>query len=565
MEQSGRQFLLRCAFGDFVLDSAEAALTCRGESVPIAPKEFELLRALVSRAGHLVQKEELIRQVWPDTFVSDSSLLRNISVLRRHLGYDAIRTVPKRGYAFALPVVTLESSVAAITDSLGPEREVAIASQPAHRDTKLVQQPNSAETASQCSIRASDDVIDAHLQESHSSPVQEQSVWLTRHMAILAVVILFAATAMFPGLPRPRIGHDSIREASLSTAIVPQENPESARLCKIAWFYRNKATGGDLEKAIAFFRKATKVAPNDSRAWAGLTDALVAEVQTAELDQERSAAMDSAKLAAQKAVIFGASLPEAHMAAGVVDWQAGDTAEAEKEFKKALALNPQSGEAQYVYASMLSETGRLSEAKAPYDRALQLEPSSVRVVANAATLYARLGLFDQGLQLLHRAIDMNRESVLVYGDLGQVLTRMHKYREAAMAFHRARVLTGTFQSETYNAQEAYCLAQLGKKEQARATVRMLNMRRERQGAEALAIAILYSGLNDNKEAEAALRQAIAAGEITPIVAADQPYFESLRKDAAFAQLTAATADQRKQSLTVEEPPADAKVSGNGPN
>lgn len=95
------------AFGEFVLDVQEATLTCRGEAIPLSPKEFELLCLLVREAGHLIERERLIRHVWPDTFVSDSSLLRTISVLRKHLGHDSIRTVPKRGYAFAQPVVKL--------------------------------------------------------------------------------------------------------------------------------------------------------------------------------------------------------------------------------------------------------------------------------------------------------------------------------------------------------------------------------------------------------------------------------------------------------------------------
>lgn len=100
---------MRFAFGAFVLDRSEAALTCSGEPVPLAPKELELLHVLVSQAGHLIHKEALIRSVWPDTFVSDSSLLRNVSVLRRHLGHDCIRTVPKRGYVFVLPVERFEN------------------------------------------------------------------------------------------------------------------------------------------------------------------------------------------------------------------------------------------------------------------------------------------------------------------------------------------------------------------------------------------------------------------------------------------------------------------------
>jgi YVTN family beta-propeller protein len=100
----------RLAFGEFVLDLQEAALTCRGQAILLSAKEFELLWLLVSHAGHLIHKETIIRHVWPDTFVSDSSLLRTISVLRKHLGRDAIRTFPKRGYAFSQPVAELDSS-----------------------------------------------------------------------------------------------------------------------------------------------------------------------------------------------------------------------------------------------------------------------------------------------------------------------------------------------------------------------------------------------------------------------------------------------------------------------
>jgi YVTN family beta-propeller protein len=104
-DESGR----RLGFGEFVLDLQNAALTCRGEPIPLSPKEFELLCLLVVHAGRLVEKETLIRSVWPDTFVSDSSLLRTISILRKHLGHESIRTIPKRGYAFVPPVVKLEN------------------------------------------------------------------------------------------------------------------------------------------------------------------------------------------------------------------------------------------------------------------------------------------------------------------------------------------------------------------------------------------------------------------------------------------------------------------------
>ncbi|HJQ22849.1 MAG TPA: winged helix-turn-helix domain-containing protein [Blastocatellia bacterium] len=96
-------------FGEFQLDVKERALLRRGQSLPLTPKAFDTLLVLVENAGSLIEKDEIMRAVWPDSFVEEVGLARNISVLRKVLGQDAtgqpfIETVPKRGYRFAAPV-----------------------------------------------------------------------------------------------------------------------------------------------------------------------------------------------------------------------------------------------------------------------------------------------------------------------------------------------------------------------------------------------------------------------------------------------------------------------------
>jgi DNA-binding winged helix-turn-helix (wHTH) protein/Tol biopolymer transport system component len=93
------------AFGEFLLDTREHLLTCRGEPVRLAPKAFDILLLLVQNAGKLVEKDVVLRQVWPDTFVEEGNLAKHISMLRRALsetanGGEYIETVPKRGYRF---------------------------------------------------------------------------------------------------------------------------------------------------------------------------------------------------------------------------------------------------------------------------------------------------------------------------------------------------------------------------------------------------------------------------------------------------------------------------------
>ena len=98
-------------FGPFRLDSGEHLLYRSGQAVPLTPKAFEALLVLVEKHGHVVGKEELMKRLWPETFVEEGSLTFNISVLRKVLGDDRqngnrfIETVPRRGYRFIATVV----------------------------------------------------------------------------------------------------------------------------------------------------------------------------------------------------------------------------------------------------------------------------------------------------------------------------------------------------------------------------------------------------------------------------------------------------------------------------
>src|SRR5215467_6117454 len=96
-------------FGPFRLDPDERLLSRENQPVPLAPKVIDTLLVLVESRGHLVDKDELMKRVWPDAFVEEGSLNKNVSVLRKALGQwdggqDYIETIPKRGYRFAAPV-----------------------------------------------------------------------------------------------------------------------------------------------------------------------------------------------------------------------------------------------------------------------------------------------------------------------------------------------------------------------------------------------------------------------------------------------------------------------------
>ncbi len=88
-------------FGEFTVDAGERLISRAGEPVPLTHKAFDLLVVLLERRGRLVDKDEIFKLVWPGTFVEESNLTYNISMLRKALGdADFIETVPKRGYRF---------------------------------------------------------------------------------------------------------------------------------------------------------------------------------------------------------------------------------------------------------------------------------------------------------------------------------------------------------------------------------------------------------------------------------------------------------------------------------
>src|SRR5215475_11196422 len=96
-------------FGPFRLEVAERRLLRDGDPVNLTPKNFDLLALLVENHGHLMEKDKLVKALWPDSFVEEANLNVNVSALRRALGESPtesqfIETVPRRGYRFVASV-----------------------------------------------------------------------------------------------------------------------------------------------------------------------------------------------------------------------------------------------------------------------------------------------------------------------------------------------------------------------------------------------------------------------------------------------------------------------------
>src|SRR6266496_5189976 len=108
-------------FGPFRLDATERLLLRNEQHVPLTPKAFETLLVLVEHGGHVIDKDELMKKVWPNTFVEEVNLAKNVSSLRKILGGERsehyIETIPKRGYRFTAGVKEVwEDGVPVVTE-----------------------------------------------------------------------------------------------------------------------------------------------------------------------------------------------------------------------------------------------------------------------------------------------------------------------------------------------------------------------------------------------------------------------------------------------------------------
>lgn len=112
-------------FGDFRLNPSDHSLVCDGKPISLTPKSFDILVVLIESKGRLVTKDELMKKIWPDSFVEEANLTVNVSALRRALG-DApehqryIETVPKMGYRFIAPVTQVTNGETSAAPAMSP-------------------------------------------------------------------------------------------------------------------------------------------------------------------------------------------------------------------------------------------------------------------------------------------------------------------------------------------------------------------------------------------------------------------------------------------------------------
>jgi len=182
-------------FAGYRVDPVERLLTRYGDPIHLPPKVFETLIVLVENPGKLVAKDEFITRIWPDTFVEESTLARNISDLRKALGHAPdspkfIETVPKHGYRFVAAVRASSSAAENIVIEL-------------HRSSRIVsEETESAVELAPSEIAPMNGCLIPSTSPDLKKPLATRLVWI----ALGAVIVTAVVTSIFgrraAGLPQ---------------------------------------------------------------------------------------------------------------------------------------------------------------------------------------------------------------------------------------------------------------------------------------------------------------------------------------------------------------------------
>lgn len=638
-------------FGPFRLDTVEKVLLRDGEPVPLTPKAFDTLVALVERSGHLVKKDELMRAVWSDAFVEESNLTNNVYALRKMLGEGEngksyIETVPKRGYRFTAPVKELP-----LETWLVEKRTV----------TRVVSEETVRDDAPPQPMIGSGESLVFEPARAHA---QQSSKWRWLPVALLGLSLVIVGVFAYRSLtadhsltaaPRPPIesiavlpfkplvteGRDEVLEVGMADTLIAklsnigevtvrplsavrrygglEQDPSeagrklgveavldgtiqrsgervrvAARLVSVSdgkqlWegrfetpftdifsvqdaisekvaaslkprltsaeerqlakhytdnveayqlylrgtHHALKRTLPETQRAISYFQQAIDRDPSYALAYVGLADAHISSL-AANLPPHEF--LPQARAAAQKAVEIDDTLAAAHAQLGfVIFWWDRDWGASEKEFKRALELDPNSATAHVFYAHLLSNTGRHADAVAEAKRAIDLDPLNLRNNALEGQFLIHAGRTDEALARLRETLEMEPNYFLAHLYAASAYVEKGMYWEALGEARKAREISGgkSVYSEAFL---GFALAKAGKEAEALSLLKDLLKSANEAYVSPYTIALIYNGLGKDDQALTWLERAYAQRAPGMVFLKVEPKWNNLRSEPRFQEL-----------------------------
>lgn len=631
-------------FGPFRLDTAEHLLLRNEESIQLPPKAFEMLVLLVENSGHVLQKNELIEALWPDSFVAETNLTQNIFLVRKALGDERgtprfIKTVPRVGYRFVAPVNRVwDESDAVVVESHTRER-IVVKEEIVEHEIETDEDLNNSRAAAVISrlrqrrwklgLAAAGVIVVLGIaaffyQSIATRSMREKKIASIRSLAVLPFVPLdeesrdrylgvgmaealitrlghlqqisvrpigtvqkYADSELDPKLIGREFSVDAVLKGRIQKAgtrlrvsaqllsardgtalwtenfeenyadilslqdevadhLASQISAARGEPAKSLWarqrpqnvdayeayvkgrYFWNKRTADSGRKAIEYFKRSLEIDPSFARGYAGLADChLLYASEAADLLRP----LGTFEFLVARAIELDDSLAEPHAALAyhksAVEW---DWSGAEKEFERAVALNPNYVTAHHWHAYNLISMGRSREAIAEMERARAIDPVSLIINTDLGHIYYLARQNENALAGLQRALEMDPNFGIARERLGEVYAAQGRYEEAIAELQRARALFGGGAGEI-EARLGYVYAASGRKAMAQAELNEITKRNKAsQTFGDSATALILAALGEKEQAFKVLYEAAKRRDSLMALYKVDPMFDSLRAD-----------------------------------
>lgn len=456
-----------------------------GQPVPLKPKILDLLLFLVQMHGQLVVKDDLMKEIWPDTIVEENNITVSMSVLRKALGEDRIKprfieTVPRRGYRFIAEVTEIFLDQTAVTNAAPIDLQTAPQEEPIDSLAVLpMESGGDDQNVEYLSEGITESIINMlsripKLRVLACSTVfrfkgktidpQEVGVLLNvKAVMMIRVMRLDEKLIIRSELVRVSDGsqlwgeqygrgpsdilaiQDEIAKAitgslkfklnprdQIRLSKQPTDNIEAYNLYLRGRYFWNKYDKEWVLKAIEAFKQAIQIDSTYALAYCGMADSYF---RLSNLHFPPREVLPKAKEAALRAVEIDENLAEAHSSLGLVNvYYDHDWIGAESEFRKAIKLNPDLVSSHQRYGSYLTFMGRFEESIRHYETALDLDPFSLQINMNLATTYFLRGEYERSINHLAKTIELEPNYMPTHFLLGCAYIQQNRLTEAIAEF-----------------------------------------------------------------------------------------------------------------------------------
>jgi eukaryotic-like serine/threonine-protein kinase len=312
-------------------------------------------------------------------------------------------------------------------------------------------------------------------------------------------------------------------------------NPEAYEKYSEGRYHWNKRTPDEILRSVSYFEQAIQKDPNYAAALAGLADAylLLGSVPNDVLPPRQ--AMPKAKEAALRALGLDEGLTEAHVSLAYVDFSYDwNWLDAEKEFQRALQLNPNYATGHEWYALYLVAAGRAEAAIAEITLAERLDPLSPVTYAAAAQIYLYAQRYDEALEQCRRAFELYPGFLLAHYFQGRAFEQKGRVTEAIDEYRKASILSGGSATMMMTLGHVYAVS--GRTGEARKLLAQLVTLSEQKYVPAVYMMGIAAGLDDTDGAFHWLNQAVQDRCDYVVYLRQEPGLDNLRSDPRFVEV-----------------------------